>query len=61
MSMKETCSVVVMLISIWLTIQKVESQTGHEDGLPSGMQSGGSQMTTGPRESTSITKSIQLR
>ena len=50
MILKETCSVVVMLISIWLTIQKVESQTGHEDGLPSGMRSGGSQMTTAPRE-----------
>ena len=50
MIMKETSSVVVMLISIWLTIQKVESQTGHEGGLPSGMQSGGSQMTTAPRE-----------
>ena len=40
----------VNTIRIWLALQKVEkSQTRHEEELPSGMQSGGSQMTT-PQE-----------
>ena len=50
--MMKICAVcmVVMLISVWLTVQMMESQTEHEGGLPNGMQSGGSQMTTAPRE-----------
>ena len=41
---------VLMLMSIWLRFQVIKSQTGRGSGLPSGMQSGGSQMTTGPQE-----------